>query len=67
MEPDLVQKIIELEQKVDAVYVSSEKTRKYFLFTIWVTVIMFILPLIGLLFVLPRILNTYMDSFQGLL
>ena len=56
---ELRQKIEGLEKKIDAVYVSVEKTRKYFLGTIIVSVIAFVLPLIGLLFAIPSFISTY--------
>lgn len=54
-----------LEKKIDAVYVSAEKTRKYFLGTLIVTGIAFVLPLIGLVFAIPTFLSTY-SSLGGL-
>ena len=48
-----------LEKKIDAIYVSAEKTRKYFLGTIIVTIVAFVLPLIGLAFAIPSFLSTY--------
>lgn len=56
---ELRQKIDELEKKIDAVYVSAEKTRKYFLGIIVVSVVAFVLPLIGLLFAIPSFISTY--------
>lgn len=50
-----------IEKKVDAVYVSAEKTRKYFLTTLIVTGVAFVLPLIGLLFAIPSFLSLYGD------
>ena len=58
---ELRQKIEALEKKIDAIYVSVEKTRKYFLGTIVVTIIAFVLPLIGLAFVIPSFLSSYTD------
>jgi len=52
------QTLIRLEQKIDAVYASAEKTRKYFLAVIIVSVIAFVLPLIGLMFAIPSFLET---------
>ena len=57
----LSQKLDELEKKIDAVYVSAEKTRKYFLGVIVVSVIAFVLPLVGLLFAVPSFLAQYGD------
>ena len=48
-------------------YSSAEKTRKYFLYTAIVTILMFVLPLIGLIFVIPMFLNSYLEGFDGLI
>ncbi|MFA5131880.1 MAG: hypothetical protein WC444_00975 [Candidatus Paceibacterota bacterium] len=48
--------------KIEAIYVSVEKTRKYFLTTMWVTVLAILLPLLGLFFVLPSFLSTYIEG-----
>lgn len=60
-------KLEELEKKINAIYISVEKTRKYFLVILWVSVILFVLPLIGIVFVIPQFLSSYLGSFQGLL
>jgi hypothetical protein len=51
------QKILELEQKIEAIYVSVEKTRRMFLWTLVLTLVMFFLPLIGLAFAVPFFLG----------
>lgn len=48
-----------LEQKIDAIYISTEKTRKYFLYTLLISAAMVLLPLIGLMFAIPTFLGTY--------
>lgn len=60
MDPQLEDRIKELSQKIDAVYVSVEKTRRYFLIILWVTVLTVVLPIIVLVFALPAFLNSYM-------
>lgn len=65
MDQELQKKLIEQELKLDAIYKSVEKTRKYFLIIIWVTIIMVVLPLIGLLFAIPKFLGVY-SSLGGL-
>jgi len=40
-------------KKIDAIYTSVEKTRKYFLWTLIITLVVVILPLIGIAFILP--------------
>jgi len=58
---ELRQRLDTLEKKIDEVYVSAEKTRKYFLGVIIVSVVALVLPLIGLLFAIPSFLSTYSD------
>ncbi|MEK7514567.1 MAG: hypothetical protein AAB587_01985 [Patescibacteria group bacterium] len=67
MENELLERIKQQEIKIDAIWKSVEKTRKYFLMIMWVSIILFVLPLIGIIFVLPSFLNSYLGSFNGLL
>ena len=55
---EVLKKIAELEQKVDAVYKSAEKTRKYFMWTLILSVVFFVLPLIALIFVIPSFISS---------
>ena len=50
--------LAELSGKVDALYESSEKMRKYFLWTLVVTLAVIILPL----FILPMLLPAFLSS-----
>lgn len=54
---EVLKKLVELETKVDMVYKSAEKTRKYFMWTLILSVVLFVLPLIALIFVIPQFLN----------
>lgn len=51
--------IAALEEKINAIYESVEKTRKYFLWTLIITLILFVLPIIALLFAIPSFLEIY--------
>ncbi|HTM67833.1 MAG TPA: hypothetical protein VL426_00900 [Candidatus Binatia bacterium] len=62
MEQDLQQRLDAIEKKVDDIYVSAEKTRKYFLWTAIVTIAAIVLPLIGLAFALPSVISTYSSA-----
>lgn len=62
MDQEIIKKIEEQGLKIDAIYKSVEKTRKYFLTIIWVTVLAFILPMIGLAFVVPSFLGNYTSA-----
>ncbi|MEK7555882.1 MAG: hypothetical protein AAB523_01175 [Patescibacteria group bacterium] len=66
MEQEALKKLEEQGQKIDEIYVSIEKTRKYFMWTLVVTLAFFILPLIGLVFAIPSFLSTYSTALQGL-
>ncbi len=61
MDQELKNKIEEQSIKIDAIYKSVEKTRKYFIVIIWITVIAVVLPLVGLFFAIPSFLSTYSD------
>ena len=67
MENEIQNKLNEQDEKLDAIYKSVEKTRKYFLVIIWITVIAFVLPLIAMIFVVPSFMSSYMSSLDGLL
>lgn len=54
-----------LEAKLDAVYISVEKGRKYFLALVWITVITFLLPLLGIIFAGPTLLAPYTNALSG--
>ncbi len=55
-----------LEEKIDAIWVSVEKTRKYFLATMILTIAVFVLPLIGLIFVIPSMIASYTSLLGGM-
>lgn len=54
-----------IEEKVDKVFISAEKTRKYFLWILVLTVVAFVLPLLGMIIAIPKFLETY-NSVSGL-
>lgn len=67
MENDILQKLQQQEAKIDALYASVEKTRKYFLISMWATIVMFVLPLLIGIFVVPYFISSYLSSFEALL
>ncbi len=54
---DILKKIEAQAEMINNIYVSVEKTRKYFLWTMIITVALFIIPLILLAFAIPSYLN----------
>ncbi len=63
MENEVLERLKRSEEKIDAVYKSVEKMRKYFLWTLIISVAVIVLPLIGLLFVLPSFVSTITASY----
>ena len=66
MEEEIFKKIEEQDKKLEEIYRSVEKMRKYFLWTLIVTVAVIILPLIGILLLIPKFLSTISGSDLGL-
>lgn len=58
MDMEIQKKFDEQAELIKQVYASAEKTRKYILWSIIAAALMIILPLIGLMFVIPTYLKT---------
>ena len=54
---ELMRKIDEQQAKIDKMYESVEKLRKYFLWTLIITGVTVVVPLIILMFALPSIMG----------
>ncbi len=63
---ETLQRLEALEKKIDLIYISVEKTRKYFLWALISSVILFLLPLIGVVFAIPVFLSSYSGMIQSL-
>ena len=59
MDPEILKKFDEQQRLLEAVYRSTEKTRKYFLWVMIISIAVIVLPVIGLVFAIPQFLNTY--------
>lgn len=66
MDQELNKKIEEQGVKIDAIYKSVEKTRKYFLMIMWITVLAVVIPMVGLVFVIPSFLSNYTSTLNDL-
>ena len=60
-EEKILRKLSELEEKLDNVYKSTERTRKYILLMFILSILVVVLPLIGLVFIIPQFLSLYSD------
>lgn len=67
MEQNIETRLAAQEEKIEAILTSVKKTEKYFRITLWVTIIMFVVPLLGLLFVIPAFIASYTASLEGLI
>lgn len=54
---EILAQLAEHEQKLEEIYTSVEKMRKYFLWALIITLIAIILPLIGVAIALPSFLG----------
>jgi hypothetical protein len=62
MDEELNRRLAAIEQKLDQTYVSAEKSRKYLMWTAIVSVVVFVIPLLASLFVIPWFVSTYTGS-----
>jgi len=60
-EQQILQKLKEMEEKLDKVYKSTERTRKYILTMLIFSILVIVLPLIGFILVIPQFLSLYND------
>ncbi len=61
---EVLKKLAEQQEKIDAMFVSVEKLRKYFLWTLIITVVTLVLPLVGILVLLPFVFNSLGNLYQ---
>ena len=66
-ENQIIEILKENQKLIKQTYESAEKMRKYFLYTAIITVLMFVLPIIGLIIIIPMFLNSYLGSFEALM
>lgn len=65
-EKEILEKFAKQDKKLDAIFDSAEKTRKYFMWTLILNLVFFVLPLIGLIIIIPWFLKTMNYSSLGL-
>lgn len=64
IDPELLAKLNQIEEKAEKAYQASEKVRKYLFWTGVVTVALIVLPLIGLAFAIPAFINSYTTTLN---
>lgn len=66
MDQEILAKFEEQNKKLEQIYLSVEKTRKYFLWVLIISIAVILLPLIGLIYVIPQFLSLYSGANLGL-
>lgn len=65
-EKEILEKIEYNQKRLDEIYISVERTRKYFLWALVITIVAVVLPLIGLLTIIPQFLRMITGEGLGL-
>lgn len=65
MEEEIKKRLDAQDELLEKIYISTEKTRRYFLWTLILSLVVFVLPLIGMIFVIPKFLSVYTSGFGG--
>ncbi len=63
---EITKKLAELEEKINKIYISVEKTRKYILWTVIISILVVVLPGILIAFVLPSFIGNITGNIQGM-
>lgn len=58
MEQDILDRIDSMDAKINDIHASTRKTQRYIQITAWITIVLFVLPLIGLFFAIPKLLSS---------
>lgn len=66
MEENILNKLENQEKKIDEIYKSVEKTRKYFLWTLIISAGAILIPLVGLMIIIPWFLKVISSAYSGL-
>ena len=64
MEQEILKRIEAQDKKLEEIYNSIEKMRKYVLIKFIITIIIIVLPLIGISFILPKFLNILSGNIE---
>lgn len=60
------ERIAALERKVDEILATVTKMRRYAQWSLTITIVIIVLPILGLAFAVPSFLSTYNQTLQSL-
>jgi hypothetical protein len=63
MEKEILDRLAVQEEFLQRIYISVEKTRKYFFWTMVGSILIFVLPLIGIMFAAPALLSSLGSAY----
>lgn len=67
MDNSQIQKELENQRAmIEKIYISVEKTRKYFLWTMIITIAIIVLPFIAMIAIIPMIMNSISTLIGGM-
>ena len=66
MDQELMQILTDHSKKLDAIERSVKKVRSYMFWTFMISIILFVLPLIGLAIVVPKVLDTLLKGYGSI-
>ena len=65
MDQGIKKQLDQQQQMLTSIYRSTEKTRQYFLWTLIISIVLFVLPLIVMLFILPSFIDNLTSGVAG--
>ncbi len=66
-EKKIIEQLQEQDVKLNAIYKSVEQARKLFIATLVITIVVMVLPMIGMIFIIPWFMSVMGDAYSGLL
>ena len=63
-EQEILKRLEANDEKLERIWQSVEKTRKYFLWILVITAAAIVIPAIGLVFAIPQLLSTYSTALN---
>lgn len=64
MDTELSARLNAQDKKLEEIREAVQATRKYMQITFWVTVVFLVLPLVGLLYAVPKAMNSYTGALN---
>ncbi|MBU6214462.1 hypothetical protein KGM48_01275 [Patescibacteria group bacterium] len=66
IDPELAAKLDEIGAKADRAYQAAEKVRKYLFWAGVISIALFVIPAVGLAFVIPKFIAAYSTTLGGI-